>query len=268
MLGFLTRQKKLLLALTLVALLLWLVTAQVKGGRFLFLEKPVLAVSGFFERIITGTYDGARGLWGRYLFLVSTRRENLRLTQEVERLRVESQLANELLIENERLREALGFAKLHPPQSVTIQVIGKDVTPASTTVTVNKGSEAGLAKGMAVIAPTGVVGRVEAATGGTAKVALVTDPGVAIAVRVQRNREEGLLEGRLSHCVLKYVSFYADIQQGDLLVTSGLDGVYPKGLPVAYVVKVNKHESRPFQDVVAKPVAGLSQLEEALVLLK
>jgi rod shape-determining protein MreC len=68
--------------------------------------------------------------------------------------------------------------------------------------------------------------------------------------------------------VLKYFSFYADIQQGDLLVTSGLDGVYPKGLPVAYVVKVSKHESRPFQDVVAKPVAGLSQLEEALVLLK
>jgi rod shape-determining protein MreC len=85
---------------------------------------------------------------------------------------------------------------------------------------------------------------------------------------VQRNREEGLLEGKLVACALKYVSYYSDIQEGDLLVTSGLDGIYPKGLAVATVVKVAKHEAIAFQTIMAKPAVRLSRLEEALVLLK
>jgi rod shape-determining protein MreC len=77
-----------------------------------------------------------------------------------------------------------------------------------------------------------------------------------------------LLEGKLVNCALKYVSFYADIQEGDLLVTSGLDGIYPKGLPVATVMKVTKHEASAFQTVVAEPAVHFSRLEEALVLTK
>jgi len=97
---------------------------------------------------------------------------------------------------------------------------------------------------------------------------LLTDPGSTIAVRVQRNREEGLLEGKLDRCALKYVSYYADIQKGDLLVTSGLDGIFPKGLPVATVTKVSKHEASAFQTVIAKPAVSLSSMEEVLVLRK
>jgi rod shape-determining protein MreC len=85
---------------------------------------------------------------------------------------------------------------------------------------------------------------------------------------VQRNREEGLLEGKLVNCALKYVSYYADIQKGDLLVTSGLDGIYPKGLPVATVVRVIKREASAFQTVVAEPIVRFSRLEEVLVYKK
>ena len=95
---------------------------------------------------------------------------------------------------------------------------------------------------------------------------LLTDPGSTIAVRVQRNREEGLLEGKLDRCALKYVSYYADIQEGDLLVTSGLDGIFPKGLPVATVVKVSKHEATAFQSGPRGAGRRSSRLEEALVL--
>jgi rod shape-determining protein MreC len=121
---------------------------------------------------------------------------------------------------------------------------------------------------MAVIAPMGIVGRVQAVLSGTAKVILLTDPGCTLAVRVQRNREEGLLEGKIITCALKYVSYYADIQEGDLLVTSGLDGIYPKGLPVATVTKVTRHEASAFQTVVAEPAVRFSRLEEVLVLRK
>lgn len=266
--GFFEKNKRYLIILALFLLLFWLVTIQVKEGRFTVLEKPVLAVSGFFERIITGTYNGIAGIGNGYVNLVRTHRENRRLQSELGRLRLENQITNELLSENERLREALGFKKLNPPLSVVVQVIGKESSPSSSTITVNRGSSDGLERDLAVITPDGVVGRVQTVLPGTARVQLLTDPGSTIAVRVQRNREEGLLEGKLDRCALKYVSFYVDIQEGDLLVTSGLDGIYPKGLPVATVTKVRKHEASSFQTVYAEPVVRISRLEEALVLKK
>ena len=268
MLRFVGKHKIFSLALLVFIVLLWLITAQVKSGRFLFLEKPVLAVSGFFERTINGAFNAVDSVWTRYVFLVGTHRENVRLAEELNRLRLENQLANELLVENERLRTALNFKKLHPPSAIVVQVIGKTMSPASSTVTINKGSADGIEPGLPVITASGIVGRVQSVLAGTAKVILLTDPACTLAVRVQRNREDGLLEGKLSHCALKYVSYYADVQEGDLLVTSGLDGIYPKGLPVATVVKVKKHEASPFQSVEAEPVVRFSKLEEALVLKK
>lgn len=266
--GFIAKNKKTVFLLILFTLLFWLVTIQVKAGRLTFMEKPVLAVSGFFERFITGAYNAVGSVGQGYAFLVRTHRENERLTVEVEHLRLENSITNELLIENERLRDLLGFKKLQPLNSVTAQVIGMESSPSSRTVTIDKGSENGINKDMAVITSAGIVGKVHAVLPGTAKIILLTDPGSTLAVRVQRNREEGLLEGKLARCALKYVSFYADIQEGDLLVTSGLDGIYPKGLPVAKVFKVTKHEASAFQTVVAEPAVSFSRLEEVLVLRK
>jgi rod shape-determining protein MreC len=266
--GFIAKNKKRVSLLFLFTLLFWLITVQVKAGRLTFMEKPVLAVSGFFERFITGTYNAVGSVGQGYAFLVRTHRENERLKMEVERLKLENFITNELLTENGRLRDLLDFKKLQPLNSVTAQVIGRESSPSSRTVTIDKGAENGISKDMAVITAEGVVGKVHAVLPGTAKIILLTDPGSTLAVRVQRNREEGLLEGKLARCALKYVSFYADIQEGDLLVTSGLDGIYPKGLPVARVVKVTKHEASAFQTVVAEPAVGLSRLEETLVLRK
>lgn len=265
--GFIQKHTKSLFVLFLFAFLFWLVTIQVKAGRFTFMERPVLAVSGFVERIVTRAYGAVGSASRGFVFLVRTERENRRLRDEVGRLRLENQIMNELLSENERLRAAMGFKKLHTPRSVVVQVIGKESSPSSSTITVNKGAEAGLEKNQAVITPEGVAGRVLTTLSGTSKVQLITDPGSTLAVRVLRNREEGLLEGKLDRCALKYVSYYVDIQEGDLLVTSGLDGIYPKGLPVATVTSVKKHEASSFQTVTAKPAAEFSRLEEALVLM-
>jgi rod shape-determining protein MreC len=266
--GFLVRYKKFILILLLFTILFWVITIQVKNGRFSFLERPVLAVSGFFERVITWPFKTIMTAGKGYLFLVGTERENQRLREEIDRLRIENSITNELLLENERLREALNFKKLQPPSSVMAQVIGKVLSPASSTITINKGTDDGIRKDMAVITSSGVVGKIHTVLSGTANVILLTDPLCTIAVRVERNREEGLLEGKLVDCALKYVSFYADIQEGDLLITSGLDGIYPKGLAAATVVKVKKHEAAAFQTVVARPAVSLSSLEEVLVLTK
>lgn len=265
--GFIQRHRKSLFLVSLFAILFWLVSFQVKAGRFALLERPVLAVSGFFERIITGAYNGIASVGRGYAFLVRTSRENARLKDRVAQLELENQITNELLAENDRLRAALGFQKIHTPRSQVVMVIGRQSSPSSSTLTVNKGSDHGLAKNQAVITPAGVVGRVVSVLPSTAKVQLITDPGSTLAVRVLRNREEGLLEGKLDRCAMKYVSFYVDIQEGDELVTSGLDGIYPKGLPAGTVTSVAKHESRSFQTVTARPVVPFSRLEEALVLI-
>jgi rod shape-determining protein MreC len=266
--GFIAKHRRSWFILFLFIFLFWLVTLQFKNGRFMFMEKPVLAISGFFERIISWPLNTAASIGKGYILLVGTQQENQRLQAENEQLRLENAAMNEILLENERLRDALSFKHLQPLASVMAQVIGKESSPSSNTITLNKGTDDGIDKGMAVIIAAGVVGKVQAALPGTAKVMLLTDPGSTIAVRVLRNREEGLLEGKLVNCALKYVSYYADIQEGDLLVTSGLDGVYPKGLAVARVVKVSRHEAVAFQTVVAEPSVRFSRLEEALVLLK
>ena len=266
--GFFERYKRSLVILGVFLLLFWLVTIQVKAGRFTILEKPVLAVSGVLERTITWPYRVVTTVLERYVLLVRTGRENSRLKEELAKLRLENQLSSELLAENEQLRAVLSFKKQYPPTSVVVQVIGKESSTSSDTITVNKGLLDGIERDLPVITSEGVVGRVQAVIDGTAKVLLITDPGSTIAVRVQRNREEGLLEGKLDRCALKYVSYYMDIQEGDILITSGLDGIYPKGLPVAYVTTVRRHESSSFQTVIAQPMVTLSRLEEALVLKK
>lgn len=268
MLGFIAKHKKFVFILLLFTLLFWLLTVQVKSGRFTFMEKQVLALSGFFERIIIAPFHFVISTADRYILLVYTERENVRLKAELEQLKLENSVTNELLLENDRLRGELDFRKNYPLTSIMAQVIGRDSSPSSSTLTLNKGSADGIEKGLAVITSSGIIGRVQAALPGTTKIVLLTDPGSTIAVRVQRNREEGLLEGKINHCALKYVSYYADIQEGDLLVASGLDGIYPKGLPVAVVIKVTRHEASSFQQVLANPVVRFSRVEEALVLRK
>jgi rod shape-determining protein MreC len=266
--GFIVKNKKSIILLILFVTLFWLVTVQVKKGRFTILEKPVLAVSGFLERIIVWPFNTVVSIGKGYIFLFNTEQENQRLKDEISRLKIENGVTNELLLENNRLRELLNFKKLQLPSAIAVQVIGKELSPASSTITINKGSNEDIQKDMAVITADGVVGRIQAVLPGTSKVHLITDPGSIVAVMVQRNREEGLLEGKLVNCALKYVSYYADIQEGDLVVTSGLDGIYPKGIAVGTVTKVDKQEAVAFQSVVVKPAVRFSRLEEALVLTK
>jgi rod shape-determining protein MreC len=264
--GFIDKNKKYLIILALFLLLFWLITIQVKLGRFAMLERPVLGISGFFERVISWPYHTVKAVYSGYINLVRTERQNRRMKEELDRLRLENQLTNEILAENDRLRDMLGFQKQSAPRSIVALVIAKESSASSSSFTVNKGTGSGVERNMPVITADGVVGRVQTALPGTAKVMLITDPGSTLAVRVQRNREEGLLEGKLDRCALKYVSYYMDIQVGDLLITSGLDGIYPKGLPVAIVTSVSKQEASSFQTVYAEPVLHLSRVEEILVL--
>jgi rod shape-determining protein MreC len=131
---------------------------------------------------------------------------------------------------------------------------------------IDKGSSDGVRKGMAVVTPLGVVGQVVGVTSHAAKVLLLTDPNSGIDVLVQRTRSRGIVSGSLdSGTVLKYVKRSEDIQEGDRLITSGIDGIFPKGMMVGTVIKVRKQHLGLFQFIEVLPAVQTARIENVLV---
>jgi rod shape-determining protein MreC len=132
---------------------------------------------------------------------------------------------------------------------------------------VNKGEKDGAAKDMAVVTSEGVVGRVIEVSLHTAKVLLITDPNSGMDVIVQRSRTQGIMEGKVEEvCVLKYVQKNEDVQVGDKVITSGLGGIFPKGLMTGTVTKVERKRPGIFQYIEVTPSVDFSRLEEVLIL--
>ena len=193
--------------------------------------------------------------------------------EENRRLRVELGFLRE---ENNRLQEALLAAKrlgkLAPLQerrstAVAANVFARDPSSWFKTVLVDKGEKDGVSRDMAVAVAEGVVGRVIEAFPNTAKVLLITDPNSGVDVIVQRTRAQGIMEGRVEEfCILKYVKKSDDVQVGDKVITSGLGGIFPKGLLTGTVTKVERKRPGIFQAVEVVPSADLSRLEEVLIL--
>jgi rod shape-determining protein MreC len=134
-------------------------------------------------------------------------------------------------------------------------------------LTIDKGSRSGLRDGLPVVAARGVVGRIIKTAPNSSRVLLVTDASSNIAALVQRNRSRGVLQGSGAKLILKYTLREADIATGDLLVTSGMGGVFPKGLSLGTVEIVERDELSLFQRIQVVPVVDFSHLEEVMVLM-
>jgi len=153
-----------------------------------------------------------------------------------------------------------------PAGSITASIIGNSASSWFQSCLLDKGSIEGIQKGMAVVTPLGIVGQVVSVTGHSAKVLLITDANSGVDVLVQRTRARGIVSGSLENVtIMKYVKRSEDIQEGDRLITSGLDGVFPKGLMVGTVVKVRKQNLGLFQHIELSPAVSSGQIEDVLV---
>lgn len=198
--------------------------------------------------------------------LVRLAGENQNLRQRVEELEAERNRLLEVEATNRRLRELLDFRSQLPSESLTAAVIGSSASTWFRSLTLDKGSKDGVAKGMAVVTPAGVVGQVVAVAERSAKVLLLTDPHSGVDVIDQRSRARGIVAGSLEEGpIVKYVKRSEEIQTGDRLITSGLDGVFPKGLLVGTVTKVRKKSFGLFQVVGVELAVDPSTVEEALL---
>ena len=268
MLSFRDKLKTLLFAicLLLVALLLYSVYLRRQESTSLF-ERAVLRVTAPLQYALDTAWDGISGVWEHYFWLVETSYENERLLDENRRLQGELTRVEELRLANKRLRRMLDFVEEMELHGVAAEVIAEDATSWFRTVVIDKGLDDGISEGMPVVVPEGVVGRVIRASSGESRVLLITDASSAAAALVQRTRTRVVCRGEGALLKLDFALREEDIKPGDKVISSGMGGVFPKGLAIGEVVTVEKGDFGLFQSVKVRPVADFSRLEEVLVLL-
>ena len=254
-----------LLVLILFGLLV-LMSVQVTVGETTLLEGALFRLTSPVVRLFSGGAAGVRGLWTDYIDLRGARHENRELAGEVQQLRLEASRFEEVLRENDRLRELLDLrARIDYPSRVA-RIIANESLGPQRTLLVSLGSSDGINLDMPVVAPHGVVGRVIALAPHTAKVQLITDAGSGTAVTVARTRLQGLVSGRGGDTLLlRYIPKLEDVRPGDRLVTSGLDRIYPAGFPLGTVLRVAAG-SGPMKVIEVFPAVDASRLEEVRLL--
>jgi rod shape-determining protein MreC len=207
-----------------------------------------------------------KGLQEARWTLSAYKADNERLRQRIVELEAERNRLLEAEATNRRLKELLELRSRLPAAGTTASVIARSASPWFRSFLLDKGSADGVRKGMAVLTPLGVLGRVIELTSQTAKVLLITDPNSGVDVVVQRTRGRGIVSGSLDNGpILKYVKHGEDVQVGDRLITSGLDGVFPKGILVGWVTSVRKQSVGLFQQISVSPAVTLDETEQVLV---
>lgn len=220
---------------------------------------PIHAAVDFAE-------DAVRSVWNRYIALIGISEENQALQARVMELDSEQGMLQEYKNENQRLRTLLELGSVSQLKGVAANVIGDEPSGWGHGVVINKGSSLGIAVGMAVVHPRGVVGQVVAVSPNFAHVLLVTDHSSGVDVMTQDERVRGVVEGvGAEHCELKYVSKQTPVRVGDTVITSGMDGVFPKGVIVGAVTKVAIETGTLLQNVEVKVAVDFDKLEEVLV---
>jgi len=230
------------------------------GGIALTLVAP-------FQEALGQTLRLASDTWRHYFDLVATARQNDRLQGDLRRAEALVDHCRELELANERLRQLLNFKTIVSESAVAAEVIGRDPSAWSRTLIIDKGRRDGLRQGQPVVVPEGIAGQVIEVAPHFAKVLLIIDPNHAVDSLVQRSRARGIVKGgEAGSCLLDYALRKDEIRVGDTIVTSGLDGVYPKGLRVGSVTSVIRRHSGMFQDVVVSPFVDFEKIEEVLVI--
>lgn len=265
-----TKSKHLLITLSSIVLVsLLLVTINIRHDKSsLFLESVVVWFFSPVQSLLTNTVETVSETLNYYFFLVGVSRENERLLLEIDRL---SQEKNELLEKNkylERIEKLVGNIGKNQRTIITAKIIGRDATQWSKMVFIDKGTNHQVKENLVVMTDAGIVGHVIHVSTKTSKVLLITDSRSAVDSLFQETRGTGVTVGTgQDACKMKFVPIEANVSIGDRIVSSGLGGIFPKGLMVGVVVDVVKKRQDLFQNITVAPSADLSQMEEVAVVL-
>jgi len=256
------------LFLAVVIAHLVLISAQVNARTGVpILETVTFGAFAEVQRGTSAVLNGFRGAWTGYIALRNVRTENEALRQELANAQVEIQRQRALADRTRSLETILGLSNSIDLQTAAAQIIGAAASPDFRTVTIDKGSAHQLRADMAVLAPTGVVGRVVIAGPRASRVQLLVDRNAAAGALIERSRAQGVVVGAGDDRLrLDYVSETSDVAVGDKVVTSGIDGIYPKGFVIGVVDSVDKN-GVAYRSIGIRPAVDFSTLEDVLVVL-
>lgn len=262
-----SRQRLLVVILVLSLILAWLILDRVGAAN---------PLRDAFSQVLTPAQLALHRV-GRPLVRLADEVGRLsRLNQEDQALREENaalrnqiMLLEEARIENETLRRELAFKSAVPQfQLLAAEVVGHDSSDLMHYLLIDRGSQDGIARGMPVLASDGLVGRVREVSRNASKVMLITDPSSSVAALIQRTRGTGLVQGRLGdQLIMDFITPDDPVLPGDVVLTSGLGGNFPKRLVIGHVVSVEHADVAMFQQAVVEPAVNLRDLETVLVLL-
>ncbi len=269
MAGVLTERKPFLLLLVLLTCNLALMSSRVRGaGRGSVLEEAILSVAAPFLKAATWIAQGTAGVWRSYVDLRGVEDENRRLRAENEALAPRAGEAEEIRLEVDRLRQLLDLRGQVEFPSVAAHVIARGGSGGDWILTLDRGTRSGLGTNQPVVTPRGVVGRIIEAAPGASKVQTILDPNSGVAAILQRTRTQGMIVGAGPRgCRMEYVSELSNVEVGDVVLTSGLDRIHPKGVIIGVVSAIAEGEGLT-KVVEVRPEVDVQRLEEVLVILK
>jgi len=245
-----------------------LISAQVNSRSGVpVLEAVTFGVFAEAQRGVSTPVSGIRRMWNRYVWLRGVEADNANLRRQLDEVRVQYQERRAQADRARVLEETLELRDRSTLQTVAAEVIASSASPDFRTLTIDKGTRQGLKRDMAIIAAAGVVGRVVVPSPGAAKVQLLIDRNAAVGALIERSRAQGVaIGGGDERLRLDYVSEASDVVVGDLVVTSGIDGIYPKGFTLGRVDTVEK-SGPAYKRITIRPAVDFSSLETVLVVL-
>ena len=233
-----------------------------------FFRKIILEAAAPAENALSFSIKSTSNAWQRYIFLVGLEEKNKNLNKKIDELEAELILYKEGYLEAQRLNKLLALRNDFNYQFISALVVAREQASLSKTILINKGSVDGLKVGMPVIAPPGLIGRLIDVSWHVSKVLLLIDESSNADAMLQRTRLQGIIRGAgFRGGILKYIIKNQDVKAGDTIISSGMGGVFPKGLLIGQVSYVEKQDNDLFLKIKVAPFVDFSQLEEVLILV-
>jgi rod shape-determining protein MreC len=262
------RERAVLVMIPLLMLQIALLSLQIENSSGTLLlrtwvmgaQAPVLAASSSIA-------GGIRSAWRDYVWMVGARAENEQLRETVQRLSLLNSAYEQVRLENDRLRRLISLSSGMNYRTIGARVVGRTPEFLSNVIYIDRGSQDGIRIDAPVLSGDGIIGKINLVSGHQSQVQLITNPDAALGAMLEKTRTSGVLSGSGDPLLdLNYISNTEQVNPGDVVVSSGLDGIFPKGLAIGKVVDANKTKG-VFLSVKVKPYMDLIHIEEVAVLL-
>lgn len=230
-------------------------------------QKLFIAITSPVQKLVTNSIASVQDVWVTYFFSVLAVKENIQLKQQLgEALQIKNHY-EELKLENVRLKRFVNFTGRAPDTYVAAQIIARDPSSWFKTIVIDKGSDDGLSVGCPVLVSEGIVGKIVNVAPASSKVLLIIDRNSAVDALVQNSRVRGIVKGNSEDtCSFVYTLRKEEVRIGEMIISSGMDQVFPKGLAIGSVLKVTKGHSKLFQNIIIRTSVDFDKIEEVLVI--